>query len=114
MNSAIKTVMLLLSVFLISSCSKKNTGSLQQNSPADAPVKDSKMIEATVVDYTNLDGCRFLLELPGGEKFQPENLPSEFEKDKMKVMIKYHVTDKMTICMSGKTVYLDFIKAKKE
>src|SRR6185436_14145235 len=109
MNSAIKTVILFLSAFLISSCSKKNTGSLQQNSSSDPPVKDSKMIEATIVDYTTLDGCRFLLELPGGEKLQPENLTPEFEKDKMKVMIKYHVTDKMTICMAGKTIYIDFI-----
>jgi hypothetical protein len=114
MNSSLKTVILLLSVFLTSSCSKKNTGSLQQNPPADAPVKDSKMIEATVVDYSNLDGCRFLLELPGGEKLQSENLTPEFEKDKMKVMIKYHVTNKPNICMAGKTIYLDFIKAKKE
>ncbi len=114
MNLPLKTIILFLSAFLICSCSKKNTGSLQQNPPADAPVKDSKMIEATVVDYSNLDGCRFLLELSNGEKLQPENLPSEFEKDKMKVMIKYHATNKPNICMAGKTAYLDFIKAKKE
>src|ERR1051325_3611002 len=105
MNSSLKTVILFVSTLLICSCSKKNTGSLQQDSPSDAPMKDSKMIEATVVDYTNLDGCRFLLELPGGEKLQPENLTSEFEKDKMKVMIKYHLTNRMTVCMASKTVY---------
>jgi hypothetical protein len=106
---------IILSLFILSACStvKNNTNTVPDNS-TDEPKKDSKQIEAVIVDLRRVDGCGFLLELPNREKLIPENLPSEFAKDKMKVMIKYHIIKKMSVCMVGKTVYLDFIKAQNE
>ena len=109
-----KIVILIVFTQLLFSCSKKLNPSTQTKQLDTISVIDKKLIEATVIDYSQLDGCRFLLELNSNEKLQPENLPVEFEKDKMKVLIRYHVTNKMSICMAGKTVYLDSIKIKSE
>ncbi|HKR06634.1 MAG TPA: hypothetical protein VJY62_18515 [Bacteroidia bacterium] len=114
MVSSFKFILLISAILIACSGCKQNIVAVQQSTPADSPRKDSKQIEATVIDYSEVDGCRFLLELTNKEKLQPENLPAEFEKDKMQVMIKYHVTNKNTVCMAGKTVYIDFIKAKTE
>jgi hypothetical protein len=110
-----KNIVPVLFILLLSSCCKRNIATVQQTAPvADTSMTDLKLKEATVIDYSEVDGCRFLLELANNEKLQPENLPAEYQKDKMKVQVKYHLTNKMTVCMAGKTVYIDFIKMKKE
>ena len=110
-----KNIVPVLFILLISACCKRNIAPVQQPaSVADTSMTDPKLKEATVIDYSEVGGCGFLLELTNNEKLQPENLPAEYQKDKMKVQIKYHITNKMTVCMAGKTAYIDFIKMKKK
>ena len=76
-------------------------------------VKDFKLKDATVINY-EVDGCKFLLQLTDGKKLQPENLAVEFQKDQLKLQMKYHVQNKMNTCMTGEVVHIDFIKLKTE
>ncbi|MEO5571627.1 MAG: hypothetical protein ABIT08_11825 [Bacteroidia bacterium] len=102
-------------ILLSGACCKQHIASVQTKTEvADSSMVNLKLTEATVIDYSEVDGCKFLLELSDKEKIQPENLSPEFHKDKLKVLIKYHLTNRMTICMAGKTVHIDYIKIKKE
>lgn len=111
-----RAIICALAILNLYSCCKRNITSspVITSAPDSTGQTDLKLVEATVIDYREVDGCSFLLEMNDGAKLQPENLPSEFQINRMKVLIKYHLTDRMTVCMAGKTVYLDFIKIKKE
>ena len=74
---------------------------------------DLKLTEAMVIDYSEIAGCTFLLQLNNGEKIQPTNLSPDFRKDKLKVLIKYQITDMMSACMAGKVVSVSHIELKK-
>lgn len=94
-----------LSIVLVS-CSGKTV--VTETLPNDSAVL------ATVVDYTELDGCTFLLELPDGQKLQPENLGEAFKKKDLKVYITYKIHDGISNCMAGKMVTLTSITVAKE
>ncbi len=73
-------------------------------------------VEALLVDYTGLDGCRWIIELPSGERLEPVNLHQlDFEpSDSLPVRIIYTETpDMMSICMVGKMVHINCIEAIK-
>ena len=74
---------------------------------------DLKLTEATVIDYSEVSGCSFLLQLNNGEKLEPSNLSADFKKDKLKVLIRYEVADMMSACMAGKVVSVTHIELKK-
>jgi hypothetical protein len=64
-----------------------------------------------VVKKYELDGCSYIIELTDGSKLEPINLPEEFRKDSLKVMVKYTEQKEMgSICMVGKIVKIDGIK----
>lgn len=71
-------------------------------------------MEATVRDYTALDGCRFLLELKDGTRLLPVELsnPDFLFSEGQLVKISYsEVKGLMTTCMSGAmTVKLECIE----
>ncbi len=92
--------------FLLVSCSGKTV--VTETVPNDTAVF------ATVVDYTELDGCTFLLELSDGQKLQPENLGEAFKKKGLKVFITYKIHDGISNCMAGKMVTLTSITVAKE
>jgi len=58
-----KSVFYLLLSFFISSCSTSKV--------VNAPLPSGCTTEAKVLDYTGLDGCRFLLELKDGTRLLP-------------------------------------------
>jgi hypothetical protein len=71
------------------------------------------LISAEVVDFTQLDGCGFLLQLNDSTKLIPLNFPDSLKKNNLRIKIKYHTVNKNTICMAGKTVELILVKYNK-
>lgn len=68
---------------------------------------------ATVIDYRELDGCEFLIELQDGTKLQPVKLDERFRKDKLKVWITWKKYQGAGICMAGTMVELTSIAIAK-
>ncbi|MCW3071812.1 MAG: hypothetical protein JWO44_1702 [Bacteroidetes bacterium] len=69
--------------------------------------------KATVVNYT-YDGCSWMLELEDGKKLQPSALKPEFQKEKLKVWIRYEPKKGgMGICMAGELVNITEIELRK-
>lgn len=63
----------------------------------------------TVIDASELDGCRYLIETEQG-KFLPTNLDVNFQKPGQKIRFSYRLaTGTMTICMAGQSI--EIIKA---
>ena len=87
---------LLLLIFI--SCAPK-TSPPESNIPKGA-------VPVTVIDFRELDGCTFLLQMENGDKLQPENLPADFQKPGLKLFITYKYNDGMGICMAGKMITL--------
>lgn len=78
-----------------------------------AVVKSSETvtgIRATVIDYRELDGCRFLLELEDGRRLEPVNLEEKFMKHGLKVLITWKNAEGMSICMAGTMVEITSIR----
>ena len=67
-------------------------------------------VEATVIDYSEVSGCAFLLMLSDGSKLQPKNLGEAFRKDALKVMVSYVIEDEPNTCMAGKKVRINGIR----
>lgn len=80
-----KLVLHLLLSFFIISCSTSKV--------ANAPLPSGCTTEAKVLDYTGLDGCRFLLELKDGTRLLPISLsdPEFLFSENQIVMIDYKV-----------------------
>ena len=66
----------------------------------------------TVVDYTGLDGCGFIIELDNGEKLEPAVYPEGFQfYDCQRVVVEYEVmSDAASICMVGDIVEITSIQ----
>ena len=91
-------ILLILSCFTTSSCSKKI--SVTQTPCANA-------VEAKLTDLTGLDGCSWVLELENGKRLEPINLEqfSNIELvDGKKVLVEYQEQNSASVCMVGKTV----------
>jgi len=69
----------------------------------------SNAIEVKVIDYSELDGCTFLLETTSGQKLQPVHLAEKYRKAGTRLSIVYKVSDGMGICMAGTMVELIFV-----
>ncbi len=71
-------------------------------------------VDGWLVDYTGLDGCRWIIELQSGERLEPVNLHQlDFEpSDSLPVRIIYkEAPDMMSICMVGTMVHINCIEA---
>lgn len=69
--------------------------------------------QATVINY-ELDGCKYILQLPDEKKLEPLNLPDEFKKDQLRVWIKYvPKKNAVSVCMAGQIVELTDIRIRK-
>jgi hypothetical protein len=73
-------------------------------------------VDGLLLDYTGLDGCRWIIELDSGERLEPVNLDQlDFEPaDSLPVRIIYtEATDMMSICMVGEMVHISCIERMK-
>ena len=69
--------------------------------------------KAEVINYT-VDGCSWMLQLEDGKKLEPAGLKPEFQKDKLKVWIKYTIKKGGAgICMAGEMINLTEIELRK-
>lgn len=95
-------ILILLTVLLLSisfACNKNN-------SPHDDAVA------ATLLDYTGLDGCTWVIKLADKEVLEPINLGNFifFElKDGKKIWVKYKTVGMASICMVGPTIEIEEI-----
>lgn len=69
--------------------------------------------KGTLKNFTGLDGCGWIIQLPDSTKLEPINL-NEFNIELIEnrsVCIQYHErTDLGSFCMVGKVVEIDFIE----
>ena len=57
------------------------------------------------VTQVALDGCMYMLHLEDDNKnVEPDELDTPFQKDSLKVWVKYTPDDRISICMAGQTV----------
>jgi hypothetical protein len=86
----------------------------KRDSIAYAEKEAQGFLQATVIDNTGLDGCRFMLQLQSGKKLQPTNLEEKYLKDGKKVWVKYVIQkDAMSVCMAGDVVNITVIEERK-
>ena len=73
---------------------------------------DQDLVTGTVMDYTGLDGCGFVIELDNGEKLEPAQVVPEYTfVDGRRVKLSYTPLDGMgSICMVGTIVRIDYIE----
>ena len=109
---------IIISCLMILSCVDENITPKGKNT-------NGCSIEATVRDYTGLDGCGFVLELKDESILEPvrmvvcgpppqnimtlDNPLLNFEEDGKKVFIDYTPMQSVSICMVGQTVKIDCI-----
>lgn len=70
-------------------------------------------VKGIVKDYSNLDGCGFVIELEDGTKLEPaEIMVKDFElRDNQQVWLSYvELKDRVSICMVGKIVRITGIE----
>ena len=73
-------------------------------------------IEGLLLDYRGLDGCTWVIELPGGEKLEPANLDQlDFTPtDSLPIHFTFvEAPGMMSICMVGKIVNITCISIRK-
>jgi hypothetical protein len=105
----LSTFCLLALLIIISSCNRTIT----RNTTEPWEYRDSIYKAATVINYA-LDGCTWMIRLEDGKKLQPSNLKPEFQKDKLKVWIKYTIKKGgVGICMAGEMVDITEIELRK-
>ena len=84
----------------------------QKKIPATPAEKQA--VWAKVIDYSEIAGCTYLLELSDGQKLQPVNLQEEYRRAGLKLFITYKVFDGVSVCMTGKMVTLTSVSMAKE
>ena len=70
---------------------------------------DSDFGNATLRDYTGLDGCHWVIELDNGEVVEPRNVEDFIAEpvSQMRLLVEYTVEpDWVSICMVGPVVTL--------
>lgn len=89
--------------FIYACCTAKKQSSTQLQS-------DDGYQTVTVIDYSELSGCGFILIINDSTKLIPENLLNSYKKNNLMVKVKYKVTNKPNTCMVGKTITILDIK----
>jgi len=101
--------MIVLAVFT-GNCGKKSVPAANK----EADMVAQKYIPVTVIDFSGLDGCGFLLVKSGGEKLQPVSLPDSLMKNELKLWIKFIAEEGVGICMAGPMIRIVDAKTKVE
>ena len=97
--------LVLIPVVLAACASKKNVASTPP---------DKQAVFAVVIDYSEIAGCTWLLELSDGQKLQPVNLAEEYRRKGLKLFITYKTYDGVSVCMTGKMVTLTSVSYARE
>lgn len=111
----LSNLIFVLAVSLSLTVSLSNCSSNRTTTKTQEPVKDYAALnyqKGTVKDI-ELDGCRFIIDLENGKRIQPENLEDIMKKDGLAVWVKYEITDRPNICMSGVTAMITAIELRK-
>lgn len=95
-------IILFLATFSWMCSAPAKTAKTENKTPSNA-------IEVKVIDYSELDGCTFLLETATGQKLQPVHLAEKYKKAGTRLSIVYKVSGDMGICMAGTMVELLFV-----
>lgn len=80
--------------------------------------KDKGYVKAMIMDTGDIttDGCGYLLRLEDGREEKPEYLPSNFQHNGLKVLVKYHSSGVLDTCQFViprkffEKIYIDDIK----
>jgi hypothetical protein len=108
-KSLIFSLLLLVMAFTNACKSKQKIQQIERDFIAEGYVR------AVVIDYTELDGCRFLLQLEDDSKLQPIEFFTDFEINDLKVWVNYQLNpDVMSICMSGMPADIIAIELRNE
>lgn len=85
---------------------------MKKAAKSDTEMETEGFVKAMVVKY-DVDGCGYMLELVSDKsRLEPDGLQPDFQKDSMKVWIKYKsAPDRMSVCMAGATI--DLLEIKK-
>lgn len=104
-----KFIYCILCVAMISLAAECNSNQNSDN------MKDK--IVGEVKDFSDLDGCGYLIVLEDGKKLQPGEIVDEnWEwKDGQKIVFSYEpMPDMMSICMAGEIVKITAIELKEK
>jgi hypothetical protein len=103
---------LLFALSVVPGCHRKiAAGKSAKQEKDNSTIADNNGFTPATVVYLTLDGCAWMLKLEDGKLLQPYQLEPEFQKENLKVLIKYTINKKaMGICMSGTIVNLTAIK----
>jgi hypothetical protein len=105
-----KKILILLGICSLMACSKKTLTSKVMSD------KDYvfKKYQKAMVKYFKRDGCDYVIQLESGENLEPNVLTEPFQKDSLKVWVKYDIRkNAASICMMGKMVNVRDIKIRK-
>ncbi len=115
MATKLTILIISLATFLMFSCTATTKHTADRKGKNKQELKKSKdMLEGTLVDLTNLDGCGWVIKFANGTKIQPLNL-GDFDIeliDGMIVFVKYRKSDLVGTCMAGDVVELESIIQK--
>ena len=68
-------------------------------------VDECKLVSGKIVDMTNLDGCRYLIQIKDSSFLEPINLSDEFKINQKPICFQYKLRPEISsICMKGKIV----------
>lgn len=108
----LSSFLVLFSFILFNACAQKTTPVVPDSTVP--PVANEGSVFAKVVDYSELDGCTWILELSDGQKVQPVNLPEEFKRKELKLFVTYKFFDGSNTCMTGRMVTITSASIAKE
>ena len=94
---------LVLITLFISACNR-HQGALVKDIP-----KPEGSIPVTVIDFSELDGCKYLLEMEDGTKLEPVNLDEAYMIDGLKLYITFKYHDGMSVCMAGRMIQINSV-----
>jgi hypothetical protein len=72
------------------------------------------MTMVTVADFSNLDGCTYLLKTASNEFLEPMNLNDSLKTDGLQIAIRFKPSKNASICMKGKPIDILSVKAIKQ
>ncbi|HTF06000.1 MAG TPA: hypothetical protein VK826_18350 [Bacteroidia bacterium] len=107
MNKHTKLFAVLLAAIFVIACSRAKHITI-----SDSDMEAQGFVKAMVITM-ELDGCTYMLEQESDKKrLEPDGLQPDFQKDSLKVWIKFKPEDRMSVCMAGETISLIEIKKR--
>lgn len=101
----LKTMLCFAALLYLYSCK-----SLPKNAENQNAIDTNNYTRVTVVDYSELAGCGFILSVNDTVKLIPESIPDSLKMNNLSVFITYKVTNKPNVCMAGKTIVITDVK----